>query len=101
MVVIFLGIIGYTEAGDSPTNKLEELKKLIMEWKRKQSCTKREFLCLGKLSHATKVVTAGRTLLHRMIDTSMSVQRLNHHIKLTPEFHFRLGMVGMLLTLVE
>ena len=39
----------------------------------------------GKLSHATKVVIAGWTFLRRMIDTS-SVQKLNHHIKLTPEF---------------
>lgn len=90
MVLIFLGIILDTLKLEIrlPTDKLEELKKLIMEWKRKQSCTKRELLCLiGKLSHATKVVTAGRTFLRRMIDTSMSVQRLNHHIKLPPEFH--------------
>ena len=52
------------------------------------ACTKRELLGLiGKLAHAMKVVTSGRTFLRRMIDTSMSVKKLHHHIKLTSEFH--------------
>jgi hypothetical protein len=90
MVLTFLGIVLDTQKLEMrlPPHKLEELKELIREWKGKQSCTKRELLCLiGKLSHATKVVTAGRTFLRRMIDTAMSVQRLNHHIRLNPEFH--------------
>ena len=41
---------------------------------------------IGKLVHATKVVVAGRTFLHRMIDTAMSVKHLDHHIKLRAEF---------------
>ena len=90
MVLTFLGIVLDTQKLEIrlPPHKLEELNERIMEWKRKQSCTKRELLCLiGKLSHATKVVAAGRTFLRRMIDTSMSVQRLNHHINLNSEFH--------------
>ena len=89
MVLILLGIVLDTPKLEIrlPSDKMEELKKLISEWKSKRSCTKRELLCLiGKLSRATKVVMAGRTFLRRMIDTSMSVQRLNH-ITLTPEFH--------------
>ena len=90
VVLIFLGIILDTLKLEIrlPDDKLEELKEALSEWKRKRSCTKRELLRLiGKLSHATKVVTAGRTFLRRMIDTAMSVKRLNHHISLTQEFH--------------
>ena len=40
-------------------------------------------MCLiRKLSHATKVVIASRTFLHRMIDMSMSAKSMHHHIKL-------------------
>ena len=89
-VLIFLGIILDTLRLEMrfPTDRLEELKEAIREWRRRNSCTKRELLRLiGKLVHATKVVTAGRTFLRRMIDTAMSVKCLNHHIKLTSEFH--------------
>ena len=90
VVLTFLGIVLDTLrlVIRLPNDKLEELKKLVAEWKGKGVCTKRELLSLiGKLAHATKVVTAGRTFLRRMIDTSMSVKKLHHHIKLTADFH--------------
>ena len=89
-VLIFLGIILDTLRLEIrlPTDTPAELKEAIRKWRRRDSCTKREFLSLiRKLVHATKVVTAGRTFLRRMIDTAMLVKCLNHHIKLTSEFH--------------
>lgn len=90
VVLTFLGIVLDTQKLEIrlPSDKLEELGKLVVEWKGKGACTKRDLLSLiGKLAHATKVVTAGRAFLHRMIDTSMSVKKLHHHIKLTSDFH--------------
>ena len=64
---------------------------LIVAWKGRSSCTKREILQLiGKVAHATKVVVAGRTFLRRMIDTVMTVKHLDHHIKLHLEFALEL-----------
>ena len=62
-----------------PKGKLEGLKQEIKAWKRRCSCRKRALLSLiGKLSHACKVVIAGRLFLRRMIETSKKARRLNH-----------------------
>lgn len=61
-----LGIIldSHNQEIHLPEEKLEELKGLIQDWKIKSVCTKRDLLHLiGKLAHATKVVTAGHTFL--------------------------------------
>ena len=84
-VLVFLGIILDTASQELclPQEKVEELSRLVKEWKDKRVSIKCELLSLiGKLSHATKVVVSGRTFLRRMIDTAASVQRLDHHIKL-------------------
>lgn len=89
-VLTFLGIILDTIKQELrlPLEKIDELKRLITEWRQKSSCTKRELLRLiGKLAHATKVVVPGHTFLCWMIDTSTSVKHLDHHIKLRAEFH--------------
>ena len=88
-ILVFLGILLDTTKQEIslPHQKLEELKRLVTAWRGRSSCTKRELLQLiGKLAHATKVVVPGRTFLRRMIDTSMTVKHLDHHIKLRSEF---------------
>ena len=42
---------------------------------------------IGKLSHACKVVVAGRLFLRRMMEASKTARRLNHHVHLTADFH--------------
>lgn len=91
-VLIFLEIILDTVKQELrlPSEKIDEVKSLIAEWRRKLSCTKWELLQLiGKLAHATKVVVPGHTFLHWMIDTSTSVKHLyiDHHIKLRADYH--------------
>ena len=64
---------------------LSSLRSLLQHSK----CTKRQLLSLiGKLSFAWKVIPAGVIFLRRFIDTSCSVSRLHHHIRLTKEAHW-------------
>ena len=89
-VITFLGILLDTQNLELrlPSEKMEEIKKLVQEWKSKRSCTQRELLSLiGKLAHAAKVVVPGRIFLRRMIDTAYSVRDLDHYVKLRSEFH--------------
>jgi len=66
-----------------PSDKLYKLRCQLKEWRGRKVCTKRELLSLiGTLSHACKVVRAGRTFLRRLIDRSTVVQGLNHIIRL-------------------
>ena len=66
-----------------PLSKLEQLKSTLSVWRGRKACTKRELLSLiGLLSHACKVVRAGRTFLRRLIDLSMLTKRLDHHLRL-------------------
>ena len=88
--IIFLGIELDTEAMEArlPKEKLERLKEELQEWSGRKSCQKRSLLSLiGKLSHACKVVLAGRIFLRRMIDRAKTARRLNHWVHLTAEFH--------------
>ena len=85
----FLCIILDTTRGEIrlPEQKLEELKQLISTWRDKRACKKRELLSLiGKLSHACKVVQAGRIFLRRMIDTSMKARNSDHWVRFYAEF---------------
>ena len=85
--IIFWGIELDTEAMEArlPKEKLECLKEELQEWSGRKSCQKRSLLSLiGKLSHACKVVLAGRIFLRRMIDRAKTARRLVH---LTAEFH--------------
>ena len=64
-----------------PLSKLEQLKSTLSVWRGRKACTKRELLSLiGLLSHACKVVRAGRTFLCRLIDLSMVTKCLDHHL---------------------
>ena len=84
----FLGIVLDTVQMEIrlPAEKLDTLKRLIKAWQDKRACRKRELLSLiGKLSHACKVVQAGRIFLRRMIDLSTKAKSLDHWIKLSAE----------------
>ena len=86
----FLGILIDTSTmtasitDDRKQDLISSLRSLLQQSK----CTKRQLLSLiGKLSFACKVIPAGRIFLRRLIDTSCSVSRLHHHIRLTKEAH--------------
>ena len=84
----FLGIIIDTtnmQASISEQRK-QDLLSLLSSFKCRKKCTKQELLSLiGKLSFACKVIPAGRIFLRRLIDTSCSVSRLHHHIRLNEQ----------------
>ncbi len=85
----FLGIEINTVRGEIslPRRKVEELEELIAQWEHRRACKKRTLLSLiGKLAHACKVVTPGRTFLRRMIDTSCKARHPDHWVKLKSEF---------------
>ena len=64
-----------------PAAKLERLQAVIVEWRPRKSCQKRELLSLiGQLHHACKVVRPGRRFLRRMISLSTVAKELHHHI---------------------
>ena len=67
-----------------PPEKLARLRACLPAWRTRQKCTKRELLSLiGMLSFACKVVRPSRIFLRRLIDLSMTVPALAHHISLT------------------
>ena len=62
-------------------------KSLYTVLARKEKCQKRELLRLiGLLSHASRVVRAGRTFLRRMIDLSTIPKELHHWVRLNKGF---------------
>ena len=88
-VLPFLGIILDTLKQEIrlPADKLDHLKSLISAWKFRKACRKRELLSLvGKLSHACKVVCAGRVFLRRMITLASKARNINHWVRLNAEF---------------
>ena len=87
--LVFLGIELDTEKMELrlPQEKLKRLQRLLFSWHQKRVCTKRELLSLiGHLQHACRVVPAGRSFLRRMIDLSMVVSELHHHVRLNLGF---------------
>ena len=70
-VITFLGIEVDMVEGvlRLPQGKLAEMMALVKEWRGMKSCRKRDLLSIiGSLSHACKVVRAGRSFLRRLID---------------------------------
>ena len=77
-VITFLGIEVDTVEGvlRLPQGKLAEMMTLVKEWRGMKSCHKRDLLSIiGSVSHACKVVRAGRSFLRCLIDLSMTVDR--------------------------
>ena len=80
-----------------PEDKLTRMRAELARWRGKKAskkrelarwraCKKRELLSLiGLLSHACKVVRAGRIFLRRLIDLSMAVKHLEHFMRLSRE----------------
>ena len=69
-----------------PRDKLQRLRETLGSWREKKSCKKRELLSLiGLLSHACKVVRAGRSFLRRLIDLSTIPKHLDHFVRLNAE----------------
>jgi hypothetical protein len=69
-----------------PHDKLQRLTVLLESWRERRSCKKRDLLSLiGLLSHACKVVRAGRVFLRRLIDLSMIPKNPDHFVRLNEE----------------
>jgi len=67
--------------------KLKRLQALIVKWRPRKSCEKKELLSLiGQPHHACKVVKPGRRFLQRMISLSTVAKELHHHIRLNSSF---------------
>ena len=89
---IFLGIEIDTQAGQLrlPREKLSDLMATLQSWTspdrphiQKRSGTKRDLLSLsGKLHHASRVIKPGRAFIRSLIDTSIAVTSLYHHVSL-------------------
>ena len=59
---------------------------------KRKACRKRELLSLtGVLSHACKVVRAGRTFIKRLIDLSTVAKQLDHFVRLSSEARLDIG----------
>ena len=85
----FLGIKMDTEKGllQLPKEKLCRVQSLVVSWRSRRGCKKRELLSLiGLLQHACRVVRPGCSFLRRMITLSTVVQELHHHIRLNKGF---------------
>ena len=86
--LVFTGIEIDSEAMELrlPGDKLTKLKAELSSWRGRKACKKRDLLSLiGVLSHACKVVRAGRTFLRRLIDLSMTVEKLEHFARRSRE----------------
>ncbi len=72
-----------------PAQKLDRLRREILRWEGRRSCTKRELLSIiGQLQHACYVIKPGRSFLRRMIDLSRCV----HRAALSGAFKYRLPL---------
>ena len=83
--ITFLGIEVNTLAGElrQPASKLAELVSLVKRWRGMKLCRKRELLSIiDSLSHACKVVRAGRSFLRRFIDLAATVKYLDRRVRL-------------------
>ncbi len=87
--ITFLGIDIDTVAMElrlPADNKLARLTSELAGWRGRKACKKRDLLSLiGVLSHACKVVRAGRTFLRRLIELSTTTKKLEHFVRLSRE----------------
>jgi hypothetical protein len=86
--LVFLGILIDTQKMEIslPEQKLAQLKEMLVTWKDKKGCTKKELQSLiGHLQHATTVVRPGRRFVRGMLSL-LYVAHKSHHIWLNPSF---------------
>ena len=70
-----------------PSDKLHELKSVVVEWLGKKICRRQELQSLvGKLQHACKVVCPGRTFLSRMFVLLKGLLKKQQLIRLNVAF---------------
>ena len=66
---------------------MHRVQELVVEWRGKKACIKRDLLSLiGLLQHAVKVVRPGCTFVRRMIDLSMVAKKPQDHLRLNKAF---------------
>ena len=85
-VIEFIGIIldSINLEARLSKEKLRDFSELLLSWRNKRSCVKRELLSIiGKLSYACQVVPYGRPFLRRLIDKASSVKSLNNRVHLS------------------
>ncbi len=69
-------------------DRKQELLTDLSDLRSRHTCTKYHLLSIiGKLAFACKVVPPGRIFLRRLLDLSMSVGPLHHHVTLNKEAH--------------
>ncbi len=69
-----------------PEDKVTRLTSDLAGWRGRKACRKRDLLSLiGMLSHACKVIRAGRTFMRRLIDLSTTAKKLEHFARLSRE----------------
>ncbi len=84
-VLIFLGVEldSNTMTVRLPAPKLDRLRREILRWEGRKSCTKRELLSIiGLLQHACSVIKPGRSFLRQMIELSKCVHELHYRVRL-------------------
>ena len=73
-----------------PADKLLQLRVTIDEWTGRKAGRKRALLSLiGLLNHVCKAVRDGRSFLHRLIDVSASVQKLDGFVRFNASAHMQ------------
>ncbi len=86
--ITFLGIDIDTVAMELrlPEDKLIRLTSDLAGWRGRKACRKRDLLSLiGTLSHACKVIRAGRTFMRRLIELSTTAKKPEHFVRLSRE----------------
>ena len=69
-----------------PREKLQQLRSNLAAWRGRKAGRKRDLLSLiGSLSHACKVVRAGRSFLRRLIDLASTAKCLDHYVRMNLE----------------
>jgi len=66
-----------------PGQKLDDIKKELVEWIGRKSCRRKDLESLvGRLCHASRVVKPGKTFMHRLFEALAGARRPHHHIRL-------------------
>ena len=89
-ILTFLGIEldSVQQLARLPPDKVDRILRLLQQWSRKKTCTRRDLESLiGSLHHACRVVVPGRTFLRRMIDLLCCFRHRDHPIRLNVDFH--------------
>ena len=87
--LVFLGILIDTQKMEIslPEQKLARLKEIIVTWRDRKDCTKRELQSLiGHLQHAATVVRPGRRFVRGMLSLLHVAHKSHHHIRLNTSF---------------